>query len=257
LSESAAGDDHADGTSHVGDDARLFSAPTLRGAMTSSSVDTVLFDLDDTLVTYNRSTAAVLDEAFAAVGVDPFFSAEAYFERYEEFLPRTDSIEGLREACFSAIAADSGRDPAVGRDVARAFNARRDHGDVRLLPGAREVLDAFADEYRLGLVTNGMPTVQRPKLARTGLDETFETVVFAGHDTEPKPAAEPFHRALSRLDASADRAAHVGNSLASDVAGANAAGLRSVWVPAYEESVDVTPHLRLDSLDELVGHSWA
>jgi putative hydrolase of the HAD superfamily len=224
--------------------------------MNSTPVDTVLFDLDDTLVTYNRSTAELLGESFEAVGVDPFFSAEAYFSRYEEFLPTTDSIEALREACFSAIADDKGRDAALGRDVARAFNARRDHGDVRLLPGAREVLDAFADEYRLGIVTNGPPDVQRPKLAGAGLDEAFETVVFAGYDTAPKPEPEPFHRALAALDSSADRAAHVGNSLASDVAGANAAGLRSVWVPAYEESADVTPHHRLDSLDELVDHSW-
>ncbi|AUV82944.1 haloacid dehalogenase [Salinigranum rubrum] len=224
--------------------------------MTATPVDTVLFDLDDTLVTYNRSTAELLDESFGAVGVDPFFSAEAYFSRYEEFLPTTDSMEALREACFAAIADDSGRDPSLGRDVARAFNARRDHGDVRLLPGARDVLDAFADEYRLGIVTNGPPDVQRPKLVGAGLDETFETVVFAGYDTEPKPKPEPFRRALAALDSSADRAAHVGNSLASDVAGAHAAGLRSVWVPAYEESVDVTPHLRLDSLDELTEHPW-
>ncbi len=225
--------------------------------MTSTPVETMLFDLDDTLVTYNRSTAELLDESFAAVGVDPFFSAEAYFTRYEEFLPKTDSIEGLREACFAAIADDSGRDAALGRDVARAFNARRDHGDVRLLPGARDVIDAFTDEYRLGIVTNGPPDVQWPKLVGAGLDEAFETVVFAGYDTEPKPAPEPFEVALSTLESSADRAVHVGNSLASDVAGANAAGLRSVWVPAYEESVDVTPHHRLDSLSELVGHSWA
>lgn len=224
--------------------------------MTTDPVHTVLFDLDDTLVTYNRSTATVLDEAFEAVGAEPFFSAEAYFERYEEFLPTTESIEALREACFSAIADDRGRDPARGRDVARAFNERRDHGDVRLLPGARAVLDAFADEYRLGVVTNGPPDVQRPKLASTGLEDTFETVVFAGYETEAKPAAEPFHRALSALDSMAETAVHVGNSLASDVAGANAAGLRSVWVPAYEERVDVTPHYRIASLDELTGRPW-
>lgn len=224
--------------------------------MTTTPVDTVLFDLDDTLVTYNRSTGEVLEEAFAAVGVDPFFPAEAYFARYEEFLPTTDSIEELREACFTAIADDCGRDPELGGDVARAFNARRDHGDVRLLPGAREVLDSFTDEYRLGIVTNGPPDVQRPKLASVMLDEVFETVVFAGYDTDPKPNPEPFHHALSTLDSSAEAAAHVGNSLTADVAGAHAAGLRSVWIPAYEESADVTPHFEIDSLTELATHPW-
>jgi putative hydrolase of the HAD superfamily len=224
--------------------------------MTTNPVDTVLFDLDDTLVTYNRSTQEVLGEAFSAVGVDPFFSAEAYFERYEEFLPTTDSIEQLREACFAAVATDRGRDPALGRDVARAFNARRDHGDVRLLPGARTVVDAFTDDYRLGIVTNGAPDVQRPKLAAVDLDDAFETVVFAGYDTDPKPETEPFDRALSTLDTTADRAVHVGNSLAADVAGAHAAGLRSVWIPAYAEDATAEPHYRLDSLTELADRPW-
>lgn len=224
--------------------------------MTTEPVDTVLFDLDDTLVTYNRTTSELLDEAFAAVGVDPFFPAEAYFERYEEFLPTTGSIEELREACFAAVANDRGRDPALGRDVARAFNARRDHSDVRLLPGAREVVDAFTDEYRVGIVTNGPPDVQRPKLAGAGLDDAFETVVFAGYDTEPKPKPEPFHRALSALGGESDRAVHVGNSLASDVAGAYAAGLRSVWIPAYVEDATVEPHYEIGSLTELTARPW-
>jgi putative hydrolase of the HAD superfamily len=224
--------------------------------MTTNTVDTVLFDLDDTLVTYNRSTRAVLDEAFSVVGVDPFFSAEAYFARYEEFLPTTDSIEALREACFAAVADDHGYDAALGRDVARAFNARRDHGDVRLLPGARAVVDAFADEYRLGIVTNGPPDVQRPKLSAVSLDDAFETVVFAGYDTDPKPDPAPFDRALATLGSTPGRAVHVGNSLASDIAGAHAAGLRSVWIPAYAEDATVEPHYELDSLAGLADPPW-
>lgn len=224
--------------------------------MSADPVDAVLFDLDDTLVTYNRTTTAVLEEAFAAVGVDPFFAPEDYFARYESHLPTADSIESIRETAFAAIASDRGRDPALGREVARAFNDRRDHADVSLLPGARETLDAFAGEYRLGIVTNGPPDVQRPKLAGTALDDVFETVVFAGFDTEPKPAVEPFQRALSGLDARADRTVHVGNSLASDVAGAHAAGLTSVWIPAYEEDAQVDPHYRLESLAALVDRPW-
>jgi putative hydrolase of the HAD superfamily len=144
----------------------------------------------------------------------------------------------------------------LGRDVARAFNARRDHGDVRLLPGARDVLDAFGDEYRLGIVTNGPPDVQRPKLASANLESVFETVVFAGHDTAPKPDPAPFHCALSTLESSAEQTVHVGNSLASDVAGAHAAGLTSAWIPAYEVSVDVSPHYRLETLGDLMNHPW-
>jgi putative hydrolase of the HAD superfamily len=118
------------------------------------------------------------------------------------------------------------------------------------------VLDSFADDYRLGIVTNGSPEAQRPKLARSTVDDYVETVVFAGYDTDPKPETEPFDRALATLDSTAERAVHVGNSLASDVAGANAAGLTSVWIPAYEETVSVEPQYRVDTLHGLVDRPW-
>ena len=226
--------------------------------MTDSPVETVLFDLDDTLVAYPRAASAVLADAFDAVGVAPVFPVEAYFERYDEFLTDAASLLDLREACFAALAEERGVDVDVGRAVARAFTERRDPDNVELLPGAAEVLATLADDHgcRLGLVTNGPPMAQRPKLSAVGLDGRFETVVFAGHDTAPKPDPAPFRRALSALDAAADAAVHVGNSLASDVAGAAAAGLRSAWIPAYAEEATATPDYRLESLADLGSPPW-
>lgn len=225
--------------------------------MTDCPVDTVLFDLDDTLVAYPTDSADVLAEAFDAVGVDPLFPVEAYFERYGEFLPGAETLLELRESCFAAVAEDCGGDPEVGRDVARAFTDRRDPADVELLPGAADVLSSFADEgYRLGLVTNGPPVAQRPKLDAAGIGDRFETVVFAGHETAPKPDPAPFERALSALDSTPEAAVHVGNSLGSDVAGACAAGLQSAWIPAFEEEVEATPDYRLGSLSELQRPPW-
>ncbi|MFC7167725.1 HAD family hydrolase [Halospeciosus flavus] len=217
-------------------------------------MDAVLFDLDDTLVTYERGPGEVLDAAFADVGVDPLFSVDAYFERYAEFVEESDGIDDLRSRCFAAIAADEGHDPDLGRAVADAFAAERDHSRVRLCPGADEALDALAADHRLGLVTNGDAGMQAQKLVGAGLEDRFETVVYAGDETAAKPEREPFERALADLGVGADRAVHVGNSASSDVAGAHAAGLASVWVP---DSADATPPEQaatwtLDSLHGLV-----
>jgi len=53
-------------------------------------------------------------------------------------------------------------------------------------------------------------------------------MVFAGHETPPKPDPEPFRRALDDLGVAPERAVHVGDSLATDVAGAARAGLRAI-----------------------------
>jgi putative hydrolase of the HAD superfamily len=227
---------------------------------TPTDADAVLFDLDGTLVEYERSPGQLIDIAFESAGVDPFFEVGEYFDRFEDHLAPGVSIAEGRANCFAEIAADRGYDPERGRTVAERFRAERDHSRVELLPGATEALDALAADHALGLVTNGPPEMQGEKLASAGLADHFETVVFAGHDAAAKPDPEPFEAALSELDAAADRALHVGNSLSSDVAGAHAAGLRSVWVPA-ESGIepDPEPHHSLPSLDALAdpdGPPW-
>ncbi|MFC4447656.1 HAD family hydrolase [Halorussus aquaticus] len=224
---------------------------------TSGEVDAVLFDLDGTLVEYERSTERLLDLAFESAGVEPFFDVTEYLDRFGDHLgPGVSIVEG-RANCFAEIAEGHGRDPDLGRRVADAFAAERDQSRVECLPGAVEVVDALADDHALGVVTNGPPEMQTTKLEAAGLADRFETVVFAGHDAAAKPDPEPFEVALTELDSAADRAVHVGNSLSSDVAGAHAAGLQSVWVPAEADAEpDPAPHYSLPSLAELREVPW-
>lgn len=225
-----------------------------------TSVDAVLFDLDDTLCEYQRGGGELLSLAFDDVGVDPFFTVEDYHARYSEFVSDSEDIRDLRGACFAAIARARGRDPEVGRAVADAFSAERDHRSVRPFPGAREVVETLAEDYRVGLVTNGDPWMQGQKLDAVGLADAFETVVHAGYDTPPKPQPDPFHVALADLEVSAERTVHVGNSLHSDVPGAKAAGVRAAWFTGGEvgggADPDPEPDYRLDSLRELLDPPW-
>ncbi|MBB6645025.1 HAD family hydrolase [Halobellus ruber] len=194
----------------------------------TDAIRAVLFDLDDTLLRYRRSSAALLEESFEAVGVEPVFPVEAYYDQFRRFADETDSVAELRRECFAALCADRGRDPDLGRRVAAVYADERDHRDVEWVAGAHEVVDSFSERYRLGVVTNSPADSARRKIDAAGVDDYAETVVFAGHDTPAKPAAEPFHRALDALGVDPGSAVHVGDSIRSDVAGANAAGLRSV-----------------------------
>ena len=215
-------------------------------------LDAVLFDLDDTLCRYRRSGSELLEAAFERTGTEPFITREEYHARYPEFVDESDSMADLRERCFAAIAEAKGRDPEVGRRVARAYADERDHGNVEPLPGLEATVEAVST-LPLGLVTNGSPEMQTPKLEALGLADAFDVVVHAGYDAPAKPDPEPFETALAALEASPDRAVHVGNSLSSDVAGAHAAGVRSVWLedPETEGPVDPEPDHTVASLAEV------
>jgi len=221
-----------------------------------TDVDAVLFDLDDTLCEYRRTTEEMLEWSFEHAGVDPLFDVDDYTASYGDFVDTSENMRDLRRQCFAALAEEAGVDPAVGERVADVFSDERDHGDVRPLPGAEAAVERLAGEYRLGIVTNGAPEMQVQKLEALSFSDAFETVVYAGYDAPSKPDPAPFHRSLDALDATPERAVHVGNSLESDVAGAAAAGVRSVWLGNGVESPSPTPDYRIESLRELSSPPW-
>ncbi len=223
--------------------------------MAKRGVDTVLFDLDGTICTYRRPGEEVLAIAFDAVGVEPFFTEAAYQAKIGTLQEWKDSYDEYRAECFASLANDAGVDESLGRAVAAAYAEERDQRDVRFLDGADEALETLVNHYPLALVTNGGPDIQRPKLESLGIEDIFETIVFAGYDTPAKPDPEPFHRALGAVNSVASQAVYIGNSLAHDVAGARAAGLRSVWIDNGTDP-DPTPDHIIASPADLATPPW-
>lgn len=217
--------------------------------------EAVLFDLDDTLCAYRRPGADLLAAAFDAVGVEPFFDVEEYYRRYDEFAAEATGVDGIRARCFATVAAERGRDPDVGRAVAAAYAAERNHADVRPLPGVPDVVRRLSvGGHRVGLVTNGPPDIQRVKLAALGLRDAFDATVFAGHEAAPKPDPEPFHVALDALGTDPGDAVHVGNAPGADMAGAVRAGL---WAVLVGNATADRADLRIPSVAALDPPPWA
>jgi len=219
-------------------------------------VDTVLFDLDGTVCEYERSPGDVLGAAFDRAGVEPFFDVTAYYDRFGAFVDESEDIVALRRNCFVDIADERGRDPAVGRAVADAFASERDHARVTFVDGAADVLAHLHERgYGLGLVTNGPPGTQRTKLDSLGVTDRFETAVFAGHETPSKPHPEPFTRALNTLGAQPEQTLFVGDSLDSDIAGAQNVGMQTAWVTGDDTGVtgadEVSPGFVVESTGDL------
>lgn len=249
-----------------------------------SSLRAILFDLDDTLILDEELTEAAFREAAAAAGVAAERAGEfAQAARAQAVAmlaahPEGAACEALGMAasellwaefehpvlaawapvfrlqtfrCAVEVAGGAG-DPAQ----ASAIFARARLAGERLMPGARETLEALRPTFRLGLLTNGDSRVQRGKLERSGLAPFFDAVVVSGEEGIGKPEPAVFQRLLSRLGVSAAEAAMVGNSLRRDIAGANAAGLAAaVWlcIEGAEEFAQATPTHVITSLADLPG----
>lgn len=215
-------------------------------------LDAVSFDLDETLLFYRRSPAELLETSFARIGEEAFFTAEEYTELFDQYVGPGDTIEEVRIRCFTHLARENDRDPGVGRELAEAYSAARDHGNVELYPGAEDVLSRCAAAFDLALITNGPRNTQVQKLAATGIESYFDFIVYAGDETPPKPEPDPFERSLDALSVTPDRAIHVGNSLEADVRGALDVGMAAIWVTNGETGMIDVDVPRITYVGELL-----
>ena len=124
------------------------------------------------------------------------------------------------------------------------------------LPGCRPVLQSLRRRYRLGVVTNGIDRVQRSRLAASGLDPFFETIVTSEGCGYAKPDPRILHVALGALAIEPAQAVYVGDDPAVDGAAAHAAGVGFVWMdhgyPVRDGAGRVRPRRRVRSLPEVL-----
>jgi putative hydrolase of the HAD superfamily len=108
--------------------------------------------------------------------------------------------------------------------------------------------------WRLGILTNGLPSVQFRKVAALGLAPLVDEVVYAEeHAPGGKPAAAAFRAVLRALDLAPEHAVFVGDDPVNDVRGAKAAGFRTIRLACGRLPAAACP---LDDAD-MVIHSVA
>ena len=185
----------------------------------------VIFDLDDTLYAERRFAlsgfAAVATDVASRTGRSPDALFRSLYRSYRA---------GHRATALQALVTGYG---LADEEISQGIATIRSHQPRLRLPRvAREVLSTLrAQGHRLGVLTNGLPSTQRGKVAALDLAPLVDVVVYA---QEYAPAGKPdsacFEAVLSHLEVAASRSVFVGDHPEKDVAGARACGLRTIHV---------------------------
>jgi HAD superfamily hydrolase (TIGR01549 family) len=96
--------------------------------------------------------------------------------------------------------------------------------------GCTEMLARLRQQRRTVVITNGPAYSQKPKVERVNLEQHVDRVLLAADYPWQKPAPEIFQAALELEGVSEEKVLHVGDSLASDIAGAVASNIDSCWI---------------------------
>jgi putative hydrolase of the HAD superfamily len=111
-------------------------------------------------------------------------------------------------------------------------------GSYRLTAGVRSALDqARGAGWAFAVVTNGPTRGQTTKVRSAGLDELADAVCVSEEVGARKPEPRIFQEAARRAGTTLAGAWMVGDNLDADIAGAQAVGIRSVWVKRESEWV--------------------
>lgn len=251
-------------------------------------ITTVLLDLDDTILSDHLASDiafnATAGHAQTVAGVDPAALIAAIREESEKIWqtgPFPDWLDGIGTSEIEGLRArfeGEHENWAIMREWAPGFRRQSWQNALRVLgvgdenlaaeldamfereraqanpwcPGGEEALNYLAENYRLGMVTNGIPDVQRTKINAVGMAPLFDAIVVSGELAIGKPQPEIYQHALDLLGASAEETIMVGDSFARDVLGSQAFGLRAAWISmGREQPQPGDPWMTIASLAEL------
>lgn len=199
----------------------------------------ILFDLDDTLFDFKKAERIAVAKTLKDLGIEP---EEKVLNRYhklnQEQWKRLElgelTLEEVKIVRFEKLFAWLGVS-CLPREAAARYEKYLGMGHY-YIPGAPELLEKLKGKYRLYLVSNGTPAVQRSRLQSAGIGHYFEKIYISQEIGHKKPDKEFFEYCFSEDPRmKKEETVIVGDSLTSDILGGKNAGIKTVWFCPQEE----------------------
>ena len=127
----------------------------------------------------------------------------------------------------------------LARELSTTYNAARRLGMGSFLRTATtDVLRRLKEKgLKLGLITNGVPAVQRHVIETLGLQRYLDYFIIGELEGYHKPDPRLFQRALELAGVKRRQMLYVGDSLITDVLGASRAGIPVAWLRQKEQRI--------------------
>jgi FMN phosphatase YigB (HAD superfamily) len=205
----------------------------------------VYFNLDLTLTRMERPFDALTVEVLQRAEVpdphiDPTRHSNLFFDRFLDLEP--DPFAGAYEAYFDELDAEVEMDPAEAARIRKQLEVDAVRPAVDDLPA---LMETVGEEHPVGVLTSGVPDLQRAKLESLGVLDAVDDVVISYELDATKASGDLFAAAEGRLGGEeSDAAAYVYvSNHDSDVEAAEAAGWTAVRADAADLADDPLGYL--------------
>ena len=147
-------------------------------------IKNVFLDLDDTILDFQKGERIAIKHTFEKIGIEP---SEATIKRYIEInlecwkalergeMTRNQVLIGRFERLFSEMKITAS--PIDAQSIYEILLSR----EHDFIAGGRELLNDFkvGGKYKLYMVTNGIPEVQKPRIKDSGVSEFFSGIFLS------------------------------------------------------------------------------
>ena len=196
-------------------------------AIDTIDLKAVLFDLDDTMLDRMKTFSLYCD--YLINEVFPQNLSDAQKSEAKEFMVLNDR-HGYedRETLYQKVIRKWGLSCGTKYLIDGWYN----NLDKLAAPenGLFDILEYLAMKYKLGLVTNGLISVQNSKISALGIKDYFQAIIISEAVGVNKPNNGIFLLACKKLGVEAAQSVFIGDSFENDVHGAVQAGLSAIWM---------------------------
>lgn len=215
----------------------------------------ILFDADETLFSFYsfdglKAVLARYGIAFTELDYADFQAVnQPLWVAYQN---NEISAETLQRTRFEKLAAQTGQDPLVLNQQLMEEMA----WVSKPLVNTVEMLQALHGKAKMGIITNGFKALQQKRLDNTQTGQFFELVAVSEDVGVAKPDPKIFEYAFSLMgEFDRSRVLMVGDTLASDILGAQNVGIDSCWFNPHGKANDtlIQPTYEIRSIIELIA----
>lgn len=221
----------------------------------------IYFDLDDTLLNHKKAEENGLQDVYdhfevlKTCSIDELKSVYHNINKglWEEYGRGEIDRYILHRRRFEETFLELGIRPDLYHEAGQVYmNYYRNHWEW--IKGAKEAYLKIADNFPVGIITNGFAETQRMKIAQFDFESTARHIVISEDIGVMKPHPKIFDHATELVGLDRSDILYVGDSISSDVVGGKKAGWQVAWYTQNtNQNEEVSPDLAFSTFSELLS----